>query len=621
MNANPYLPKPHAREAARLAALRRLNVLDTAAEPRFDRITGLVSKVLDVETVLVSLVDENRQWFKSICNLDATETSRDVAFCAHAINEPSDRLIIPDATKDPRFAANPLVTGAPKIRAYAGVVIRSEDGLPLGTLCTIAYEPRDFSDWFIESLSEFAEMVTYELRRLSWGLDKEPTAAANADQFTDQPDLQPQQAKTELSFDVLMDMRAFLSVVAITVKLPRVEALTRAYGDSIVEELITELERRIQLALKSHPHHVESRARGEFSVFAGIDKDNEAKALRHLEVLFTENLGVRIQSKSVTVATPIRIGFSRAAKASCNTKDLLRCSVIAYENVRGDHVGPAFRTYDTEMGELAGRYQKISETIVEALKANKLELHYQPKVSVADNGVVGLEALVRWNHPDLGYVAPPEILQVLEDKELVSKLDYWVLGKVCDQIREWSAQGRELLPVSVNICGATLLTGDFPEAARQIVSFRNVAIELIELEILESTTIEESSPAWEQINKCRSLGFSIALDDFGAGQTSLSYLARLPVDTVKIDRRFVANIVHDSMDSNLINRIIAMCKSLGKTTIVEGVETVGQYLLLRSFGCDQIQGYYFARPEPASEACKVLCSEGRILQPKNLEGL
>jgi EAL domain-containing protein (putative c-di-GMP-specific phosphodiesterase class I) len=213
------------------------------------------------------------------------------------------------------------------------------------------------------------------------------------------------------------------------------------------------------------------------------------------------------------------------------------------------------------------------------------------------------------------------MLQVLGDLDRIPSLDYWLIGNVCDQIRRWSAEGKELVPVSVNICGTTLLEPDFPEKARALVADRNVRVDLIEFELLESVVVDVASSALDQLERCRALGFSIALDDFGAGQTSLSYLARLPVDTVKIDRSFVDGIVEDTTASNLLFRIISMCKSLGKITIVEGVESVGQYLLLRSFHCDQIQGYYFAKPEPVAVTGDLLTEQNLLLEPRGLGGL
>lgn len=613
------VPEPHVKESQRLVALHDLNLLDTQAEARFDRITQLVAKVLGIETVLVSLVDENRQWFKSICNLDATETSRDVSFCGHAINEPGDALVVPDAEADSRFRHNPLVTGAPKIRCYAGVVLRSPGGLPLGTLCTIGYEARAFDEDYLIQLRGFAEIVEYELYRSSWGLDQDPAKptsvelVAQADGVVD--------ALGAMSFDGVLAMRDQRSVIAVTARLPRIDSLARAYGNTIVDELIEEIERRLKLAVRAYPHHMERGERGTFKLCVGLPTNIESEPLPHLRALFLENLGRRFQTMRVTIATPLRIGMSRPALPDCNTDDLLRCAELACEHMTSTRAGPVCKFYDAQMGEVAGRYRSVSANVLNAMENGELRIVLQPKVSVADGRVSGLEALIRWDHDELGPVSPPEILQALEDLDRIPSFDLWVLNTACQLLSQWAQDGLDLVPVAVNLCGTTLMEPKFPERARAIAAAHNVAPHLIEFEILESVVVDDLDHATSQIALCRQAGFQVALDDFGAGQTSLAYLGSLPVDTVKIDQSFVNDVVTNAEASGLLLQILGMCKSLGKRTVVEGVETPGQYLLLRSFGCDFIQGYYFAKPMPISEAAKLISPERAFIAPQGLDGL
>lgn len=596
-----------------MAALRRLNILDSAPEPRFDRITQLASKSLGVETVLISLVDAHRQWFKSACNLDARETPRDHAFCAFAINEKSDRLVIPDATADIRFASNPLVTGAPHIRAYAGIVLRSSDGLPLGTLCTIAYAPRAFDVAYLEVLEGFAELVRYEIHRASWDLEANPPQTAELDQGPGKV--------AAISFESVLALREKREVFALRLRFPRIESLTRAYGERIVGEFLDEVERRVQLAVAEYPHHIERSHPRELSVLVGCENAGIEGSAEALKQRILQNIGGHVQTRTVTLSTPVRIGMSLPATPGCSVESLLRCAEIAIEHINASRVGPACKLYDQGMGERAGRYNVISASVVEAVDSGDVELHYQPKVCVATNVVQGIEALCRWHHPELGQVPPPEMLQVLDDLDLTERFDLWVLREACKQIQRWSLDKSSEPGISVNISGSTLLEPSFPERACEAVESQGLSPALIELEILESVVVEDMEHATAQIQRCKELGFSVALDDFGAGQTSLAYLSRLPVDTVKIDREFVVDIVNDPTASNLLYRIIAMCKSLGKSTVVEGVETVGQFLLLRSFGCDAIQGFYFAKPMPVKTVGESIESGPWRIEPKGLQGL
>jgi EAL domain-containing protein (putative c-di-GMP-specific phosphodiesterase class I) len=241
-------------------------------------------------------------------------------------------------------------------------------------------------------------------------------------------------------------------------------------------------------------------------------------------------------------------------------------------------------------------------------------LHYQPKASLADGRIVGVEALLRWQHPERGLVAPADFMGVLEDTGLIVRVGDRVLSAVCRQIRAWQAAGIEPVPVAINLSAREFAAKDLAGAITRILDEHAVDPSLIELEITEGSLMVNTEEVVATLEALGRLGIGLSIDDFGTGYSSLSYLKRFPLDAVKIDRSFVKDITTDADDATITRAVISMAHSLGLQVIAEGVETEAQLAFLARHGCDQIQGYYFARPLPAEE-CGVWLRERRQLKP------
>ena len=221
-------------------------------------------------------------------------------------------------------------------------------------------------------------------------------------------------------------------------------------------------------------------------------------------------------------------------------------------------------------------------------------LHYQPKVNLIDHQLIGVEALIRWNHPTLGLLYPSHFSEALEHPHIGVLIGEWVLAEALKQHKIWT---RNHLSMSVNISPAHLLSEGFVENLRELlISTNNIKPKTLELEILESTTIGNVDQAVDVLNGCRDLGLSIALDDFGTGYASLSYLKKLPLDTLKIDQSFVKKLLSDHEDKSIVMCIVALSKAFGYNLVAEGIESQELEQILIDMGCYHGQGYYIAKP-------------------------
>jgi EAL domain-containing protein (putative c-di-GMP-specific phosphodiesterase class I) len=241
-----------------------------------------------------------------------------------------------------------------------------------------------------------------------------------------------------------------------------------------------------------------------------------------------------------------------------------------------------------------------------ALERDEFVLHYQPKVDFASGRITGVEALLRWQHPELGLVPPVRFISILEDNGMIVPVGEWVLQQAARQLELWRRQGLAPVTMAVNLSGRQLQQKHLEQSIQRIVAQSGVDPRLLELEITESVLMRNPEQAAHILNELKSIGMRLSVDDFGTGYSSLSYLRSFPLDALKIDRSFVKDLIVRADDAAIVKAIVALAQSLKLKTIAEGVEEEAQYALLRSLGCDQYQGYYFSRPVPADQIARLL---------------
>ncbi len=262
--------------------------------------------------------------------------------------------------------------------------------------------------------------------------------------------------------------------------------------------------------------------------------------------------------------------------------------------------------YNDGMDQNASRRFTISNSMRRGLDRGEFRLHYQPKLDITTNCIIATEALVRWQHPELGLLSPLEFIQLAEESGLIVELGEWVLREACRQNMEWQEAGMKGLKVAVNLSGYQLQHSRLIETVKKVLDETGMPGDMLELEITESVIMQNPDYAVSLLNELSNMGIHISIDDFGTGYSSLAHLKRFSVNTLKIDKSFIRDVQNNSTDAAIASAIIAMGSSLKLNVIAEGVETEEQMDFLRDNNCDQIQGFLISRPLPAEYALKVL---------------
>jgi EAL domain-containing protein (putative c-di-GMP-specific phosphodiesterase class I) len=291
------------------------------------------------------------------------------------------------------------------------------------------------------------------------------------------------------------------------------------------------------------------------------------------------------------------IGISRFPADGDDPERLLRCADVAMYHSKRNRLPWVRYAVESDPSDPA-RLELLSD-LRAAIGTSQLELHYQPKVNLATDEVMGVEALLRWTHPVKGPIPPDTFISIAEQTGVMAPLTDDVLRKAAHQLRDWMRDGRDL-SVAVNISAANLTEGEFVERVRRIVAEEDVPAEFIVLELTESAVMSDHRRGLEVLNELSAIGFRLSIDDFGTGYSSLSYLQRLPVDELKIDRSFVKTLNDDQVNRSIIRSTVDLGHNLGLSVVAEGVEDEATLKALTELGCDVAQGYYLSRPLPAA---------------------
>ncbi len=299
------------------------------------------------------------------------------------------------------------------------------------------------------------------------------------------------------------------------------------------------------------------------------------------------------------------IGISTYPTDGRDAQALLKNADIAMYRAKEEGRG-TFQFYSETLNTHSVQRLEFESNLSNALNNHEFVLHYQPKVDLATGRVTGLEALIRWVSPQLGFIPPGDFISIAEETGLIVPMGRWVAQTACVQNRAWQKGGLPQLRIAINISARQMSDKALVEFIAETVRKTGLTSESLELEITESAVMSNQEHAEKVLNELKALGFHLTMDDFGTGYSSLAYLKRFPFDSVKIDQSFVRGIPESKDDEAIVEAIIAMAHSLQLKVVAEGVETKEQFDFLRSRGCDQIQGYYFSKPIPANEIVMLL---------------
>jgi predicted signal transduction protein with EAL and GGDEF domain len=299
------------------------------------------------------------------------------------------------------------------------------------------------------------------------------------------------------------------------------------------------------------------------------------------------------------------IGIALSPADGETVDDLLRNADIAMYHVKSQGKrGHAF--FDASMQNEASKKMVLEQNLRKALDRNELEMYYQPQIDAASGRIIGAEALMRWNHPVLGLVAPDDFLPLAEENGMVLPISEWMMDALCRDLAHWNGIGGERLKLSLNLSPQYLDRGDFVDRLHATLTSHDVAPGQIEVEITENVCIGNPDRVVQKLTQLRELGVSVAIDDFGTGYSSMAYLHRFPVHTIKIDRSFVREIRDENGHYPVVLAIISISQGLRLNLVAEGVETEAQARYLRANGCETMQGYLFHHPMPLAHFVDLL---------------
>lgn len=353
-----------------------------------------------------------------------------------------------------------------------------------------------------------------------------------------------------------------------------------------------------------------ARFGGDEFALALVDVAEERDVLQVADKLLHElSRPFGLDGRELFVTTSI--GISLAPTDGTDAKTLMRNADAAM--YRAKKLGKNnHQRYNPSLDATAPKRLALETSLRHALDRREFLLHYQPKVETNTSRVCGVEALLRWQHPEMGLIAPLEFIPLLEETGLIVPVGAWVLQTACAQAKAWQATGLPPLRVAVNLSARQFHQGALADTVTAALRDSGLDARWLELELTETLLMEHADTSLASLHTLSAAGIQLAIDDFGTGYSSLSYLTRFPIDALKIDRSFVRDITHDSDDAAIVQAVIAMARSLGLTVIAEGVETKEQLEFLRRNRCNEIQGYYFSRPLAADAFAQLLREERNL---------
>ncbi len=723
-----------------VSALQRFKILDSAPEAAFDHIVEIASRVFSVPIVLVSLIDLNRQWFKAKVGLDLCETNLDVSFCTYAVRQ-HDVMVIPDATKDIRFANNELVKAPDGIRFYAGAPLRTTDGFVVGTLCLVDGVPHlDFGqedrallaklavlvvdlmegrashqasleakskleDFTTASLDIFWETdVEHRFTRLSSETMLGVSASANPwdaglesmvghkrwDILNVDTTREPWRSHLQL-LDARKPFRDLRYAKEFDGKLMHFSVSGRPVFDKDgtflgyrgATQNVTEQEQsRLEAERLANSDPLTGLANRRCWNTALRDRLNVDKVPPTGILLFDVDrfkdindalghavgdrllidIAKRIVNCSVKTSLAARLGGDEFAlliegtneetvrSADCILQAMTRPFEIDGHNLHVELsigiklVGPqehecdrimvdadlALRTaklqgrrrhvvYDPSMRKENDSRITLTAQFERALQNNEFELHFQPQMRLSNDTIVGVESLLRWNHPERGLLYPNQFLNALETSAFDIPAGQQVIDLACKQARIWQDLGTPVR-VGINVSASQLYGDNLPKVLDDAMTRHGTAATMIEVEVTERVALGNVEKITSVLEAIRELGITIAFDDFGTGFASLSSLMQFPLDRVKVDQRFITDLHKNPANTRLTSGLIRLCHSLGFEVIAEGVEKHAHETFLRKQNCDEVQGYLYSKPVGARQTTDFLIKGKRAQEKRKQTG-
>jgi diguanylate cyclase (GGDEF)-like protein/PAS domain S-box-containing protein len=515
-----------------------------------------------------------------------------------------EAIIVSDTMTDPRTNARLEALEALSLASFLAVPVM-EQGALAGMLYVSDVLPREWTHEDLSLVREVAERTRMALRTfaLRRGSEAEMRRLAHHDMLTGLPNRLLLAERLEQATDHAGEADRTLSVLY--VDLDRFKHVNDLFGHSMGDKLLVAVARRLMTILG--PADTLARIGGdEFAIVLPRSTGSHAVAVAEQVIAVLEapfDLGG--QQLEVTAS----VGIAASPGDGASGESLLRCADIAMYRAKAERA--AFRVFESAMDEQLHKRRLLEHDLRRAIERQELELHYQPVADCKTGAFEAFEALVRWNHPVHGRIAPSDFIPVSEETGLIIPIGQWVLETACREAANWARP----LRVAVNLSPLQFRQRNLLDVVKATLLATGLPAARLELEVTEGVLIDNPERAMMVLSALKALGIRIALDDFGTGYSSLSYLQRFPFDTLKIDRQFISGLGQETQATAIVQVVGILGRSLNLSVIAEGVETQAQLALLRAQNCDFIQGYLISQPLPTDAARLLIAGDLAAFSP------
>lgn len=393
------------------------------------------------------------------------------------------------------------------------------------------------------------------------------------------------------------------SITLLSISIDRLNRINESLGFIQGDSLLRVIGSRLQNMITDHDTVARIQA-GQFAIL--LPSSDKPQAITLAKTIL-EQLAepFNLDGREIFITASIGVAFS--PKDGMDLDTLLKNADVALNFVQ-ERGGNFFHFYSAEMSHKFIEQVTLQAHLRQALQRDEFRVYYQPQVNLLSGEIVGVEALIRWEHPERGLILPGEFIPLAEETNLIGPMGEWVLATACAHVKSWQARGLANLRVAVNLSGRQFTEQTLKERVIQTLQTTGLAPGNLELELTESILLRDMEAAISTLSELKALGIHIAIDDFGTGYSSLSQLRHLPFDTLKVDRTFVKNVTEKAETAAITAAIIQMAHTLNLAVIAEGVETIEELNFLRRNHCDEIQGYIVSRPLPVHEFLEFLAN-------------
>ncbi|MBL1140820.1 MAG: EAL domain-containing protein [Proteobacteria bacterium] len=459
----------------------------------------------------------------------------------------------------------------------------------------VAVDSDHYDDSYTEDLSELSDRAAVAISNAQW--EKKLFQQAHYDALTELPNRYLFKDRLEQAIE--RAKRNSLNVAVLFIDLDRFKSVNDSLGHAVGDKLLAEVSTVLLKCVRTYDSVARFGGDEYTIILSDIQPDIVEVKTKQLADRILEMMSEPIIIDEREFYVTPSIGISIYPRDATNFDDLLKNADTAMYKAKSLASGN-YQFYQTMQNKETLARMELENDLRHAAEKDQLELYFQPKINLHDDNIYAVEALIRWKHPEKGMIPPDIFIPLAEETGLITSIGYWVMQQACSINKKWQAKGVDL-NTAVNISADQFRHAGLYDKTMKILRETDVSAKNIEFEITESITIENFGKTIELLNDFKRAGLGLCIDDFGTGYSSMTYLQKIPINKLKIDKSFVDNIAHDKDAASIIGAIIALAHNLKLNVVAEGVETKAQYEYLCELNCDEVQGYYLSRPLPEAE--------------------